>query len=606
MKLNQLFLGLLGLMTVTFVACDDDDDYTRATISGNQVYFSNELPGTQEMSTTANSFTIPVNRQETTEAITVPLQVSGEGVTSGIYSVPTSVSFPAGSNTANLVINYDPAKLEFGDYKNIRIQLGEEGYTTPYGLSVYDFEAGASQWTEWMPYNEEGTADYYYTNFFSGIDEDCDFYVRHNTIVPNEHQFRIDNIMAGVDLILDYDDKTGYVTYFHEGDTKYNHSSYGEVMFADYNYYWTVVRGEDATPVYGSFDEKKGIISIPLCYYVSAGYFGYADEYIYIDGIDRSDATCAVQYGGKLITPDESTWIVANVTLGEDVTSAYVALVPGELEQETFAQIVAGTYTPLQEITASGEVKFNAENYEDGLYTLVVVSMIDGEPQEYDYSTFEFTTTASAWNSLGTGLYTEDAIVELYYDEEVGPQPVTYEVEIEENAETPGLYRLVNPYGAAFPLNREGDWDASRNWNIEVNCEDAEGVYIDLQPTGLDWGNGLYYLYSLASYYLDSGYDLSYAKEKGVTGSLVDGHITFPVQTLLQTFEGDETIYYANQQGAFEIVLPSAVEKSHRKAIKGNVRPHKSSLHITKDMRIVNDILLNDNSKSFRQSKFIK
>ena len=570
MKLNKLFLGLLGLMTITFAACSDDDDYTRATISGNQVYFSNQLPSTQDVLKSANSFTIPVNRQETTEAITVPLKVSGEAISSGIYNVPTSVSFPAGSNTANLVVTYDPERVEYGDYKDIKIELDAENYTTPYGLSAYNFEVGATQWTEWHAYNDDGTADYYYVNLWGGVDEGCKFSVRDNIIEKNLHQFKIDNVMYGIDLVLDYDDKTGIVSFYRSEWTGYTHSSYGNVYIADYNYYWTEVRGQSPTPVYGSFDEKLAIISIPLVYYVDAGYFGQDFEYIYINGVRRADVSCDIAYSGKFFSTSDDPYVCANVTLGKDVTSAMVALVEGELDQETFNSILDGSYQPMQEVTSSCEVRFPADEMEDGLYTFVVVSYIDGEVGEYNYSTFNYQAVASSWESLGIGTYVEDVFVRsFYWDSEAKTflNPIAYEVEIQENADAPGLYRMVDPYlglynDLASYLDGLTYNSSSKNY-IQVNAEDPEGVFIDLQPTGLDW-DGMFYLYSYAAYYLDAGYGIDAAKEAGRAGKLENGHITFPTDCVLYAWEGDDNFYLGNRRGGFDIALPGAASSNKR------------------------------------------
>ena len=59
-----------------------------------------------------------------------------------------------------------------------------------------------------------------------------------------------------------------------------------------------------------------------------------------------------------------------------------------------------------------------------------------------------------------------------------------------ENNETPGLYRMIYPYDGKFAYNEAGNWDASAAYNVEVNCEDPEGVYILPQSIGIDWSYG--------------------------------------------------------------------------------------------------------------------
>ena len=159
------------------------------------------------------------------------------------------------------------------------------------------------------------------------------------------------------------------------------------------------------------------------------------------------------------------------------------------------------------------------------------------------------------WESLGNCTFVEDFMTTFY---SVGNDP--YEVEIEENSVTPGYYRLVNPFGAAYYWNEEGDWDDSQDWYLEIHAEDPDGVYIYCQETGMDWGYGNVVVGSLAGYYMENGNTLDEVKEYGYTGTLVDGIITFPYATLLikmpDYYDG---YYYANYNSAFMVALPGVV-----------------------------------------------
>ena len=151
MKLNKLFLGLLGLTAMVMSSCSDSDDYQWATASGEQVYFSNELPTTQEISFDASSFTIPVSRINTSSSITVPVSITSDD---DFFTAPSSISFNAGESTANLTISYDPEKLTYDNYKNGTVTLGSE-YTTPYGNAAYTFKGGIAS-----PYKSIGKGVY--------------------------------------------------------------------------------------------------------------------------------------------------------------------------------------------------------------------------------------------------------------------------------------------------------------------------------------------------------------------------------------------------------------------------------------------------------------
>lgn len=397
------------MLSLFMTACSNDD-YDWATVSGNQVYFSNELASIVEISSKATTFEVPISRVNSDEAITVPLKAEQED--GSIFTVPTSVSFNAGEKVAKIEISYDPSKISFGKYETMTLSIADENYSTDYGYGTYTFKAGATQWSDWAPYNAAGTCTFKYSVFFSGDDTGLKFYVRHNTIDTNEYQFRVDQCMYGVSMVMDYDESTGIVSVSAQ-NTGYHHSKYDEdVMFADFDTYLKSLGKENTNKIYGSFDKEQGIIKLPLVYFISQGSFGNGYEYIYLDGFDRKDTTCGIEYSGKFVDPKNKTSLVANVTLGADVTSANVALVPGELTQEVFNKIKDGSYENLQEIKESGEVKFDASELEDGDYTMVVISYYNGEAQNYATATLKYSNGNSAtekWKAIHNGVFTYGA-----------------------------------------------------------------------------------------------------------------------------------------------------------------------------------------------------
>ena len=82
------------------------------------------------------------------------------------------------------------------------------------------------------------------------------------------------------------------------------------------------------------------------------------------------------------------------------------------------------------------------------------------------------------------------------------------------------MFRLQNPYGPeSFYGEVEGAVFADGNHNIVINATDPEGVYIELQSTGLDLGDAEIGIYSMAGYYLDEGKTLEEVKVAGVCGT---------------------------------------------------------------------------------------
>lgn len=153
----------------------------------------------------------------------------------------------------------------------------------------------------------------------------------------------------------------------------------------------------------------------------------------------------------------------------------------------------------------------------------------------------------------GIALYRDDFFTTFF-----SVKNVEYEVEVQENAGKPGIYRLKNVYGEAYPYNDEGDWDDTKDRYLIVNAEDPECVYISTLATGCDWGYGEFSVSSLAGLRLAQGKTKDEVKALGAFGTLSNGVITFPKGTLLIGMKDykDGALYYANNNGMFRIILP--------------------------------------------------
>ena len=568
MTLNKLFLGLFGLAALTLASCSDDDKYEWATVSGPQVFFSDQLATQYEINPEGTSFNVPISRADDSGSITVNLTST---TANPMYSVPASVTFNAGEKEANIPVSYDPAKIEYGRYDSLTIKIADDAQATSWGTQEFTFTAGVTDWGPWEKWNSTGTADYYYSgSFFSGDDPDLPFVYRHNMIKTNLYQFRLSNWGYGVDLIFDYDEDTGYVTCAKQW-TGYDHSSYGYVYAEDLNAY----RAEkEAAPVesgYGSFDKEQGIITIPLAYVVSAGTFGYDPEYIYIDGYVRADYTLNIAYAGIFTDVAGTTYAVAQANAGADVTEISSIVIEADVDPSAVADAIVAGDIEAAVSEAASQIYVPIEEGMTGKLQIVSVVIVDGELKSVASTPFEYYGGGvNPWQSRGTGYYTEDFISGLY-----GADPVTYEVEIEENTDSPGLYRMVSPYGAAFPYNEDGDYDTSAPYNIEVNAEDPEGVFIELQPTGVDWGKGPMSIMSWGARYLGAN-AFEDVKAAGYLGTLVNGVITLPVFERTASdgstayYQGliylGDTGYYGCPDAAFKLVLPGASAEARAKA----------------------------------------
>jgi len=556
MKLNKIFLGLIGMAALTMASCSDNDKYEWATVSGPQVYFSDALPTQYEIDPAGTTFNVPISRADASSSLTVNLTST---TANPMYTVPSSVSFDAGQTEANIPVAYDATKIEYGRYDDITITVADDSQATPWGIKEFTFKAGVTDWGPWQKWNSTGTADYTYVNFWSGDDVDLPFVYRHNMIKTNLYQFKLSNWGYGIEIIFDYDESTGYVTCAKQW-TGYDHSSYGYVYAEDYNAY-RIEKGAAAVPEgYGTFDKEQGIITIPLAYVVDAGSFGYDPEYIYIDGYVRADYSLSMSWGGIYTDATGAAFAVGMTEAGADVAEISSVVIEADADAAAVADaIAAGDLTAT--VSAPGMIYVPIPEGMTGKLQIVSAVVVKGELKSYAADGFEYYGGApSPWKSLGIGYYTDDFVVPLYTE---AGKSYTYQVEIEQNTDTPGLYRMVNAYAPVA----EGFGEKGGKKNIEINAEDPEGVYILLQDTGLDFGDGAIGIMSWGARYLGT-YDVATVKKNGLLGKLEKGVFSLPVLEREKSdgskayYQGLTTIgdgsYYGCPNGEFKVVLPTA------------------------------------------------
>ncbi len=587
-KFNYILLGLACATSVVFAACEDKAEYNPAgTATASGVYFSNELASTVNLSKDATTFDVEICRGDASEDAAVDLTVLIDDADAAKLTIPTVAYFAKGSTTANITIGYDPTTLEYEDWIKVVLSITDESLHSPYAEYSYSFSAGIpAPYTKVIAENGDSTATYredLVTTFWSVDNLVYDLEIRENDITPGIYR-----LMNPYGEAYDYNDpgdwdttKDAYIEIdARDPEAVVLNASY---LGCDWGYgewfVWSLASGYMTRYGY-SLQEvkdmgytgtlKDGIITFPagkllfgmenfqnftLYASNSNGLFAIA-----LPGYELTDYTVELTYKGRLTAPDEeSNFAVAGIVVGEDVESVRLAMAKTNDAEALIQAIKDGTVTTTDvnapdkeaEDQTIDDVQLRLDD--DGDYIIAAVTYAGGKARESAYVAFTYASGGkSAWKSLGVGLYRDDFITTYY-----AVDAVAYEVEVQESNETPGLYRMINPYGEAYPYNEEGDWDASMNYNIEINACDPEGVYIPLQGTGCDWGKyGEYYVYSLAANYIDNNYTIEDAKEAGVAGTLENGIITFPTNALLTTATNLSSFYYANTNGAFALVLP--------------------------------------------------
>ncbi len=145
MKLNKLF-AYIAASALLFgsAACSDDDTYSAGPkVEGAQAYFPDEMASKLFSVNEEKSISIPVNRVETEEALTLNV-LSDAGDAQDLFTIPESVTFAAGQSTTDLVISFDT--LEEGNEYPVQLLLNDPDNTTPYGNSQISITIALWPW----------------------------------------------------------------------------------------------------------------------------------------------------------------------------------------------------------------------------------------------------------------------------------------------------------------------------------------------------------------------------------------------------------------------------------------------------------------------------
>ena len=153
---------MMGACALTLGACVDEvpsDDFGPSpAVESNGVYFPNTMETSYMLGTASEtedtektgSFTLPVERTNPGEAATVEVTTEMDAETAAVFSVPTSVTFEAGSATSELVVNYTAAQR--GVTYTLNISFGEE---TEYAASYQTITALYPALEIWEPISTE-------------------------------------------------------------------------------------------------------------------------------------------------------------------------------------------------------------------------------------------------------------------------------------------------------------------------------------------------------------------------------------------------------------------------------------------------------------------
>lgn len=609
MKINKYFLGLVVVLMGALASCNTDVEGEYYNPKTENISF--EVPAT--------SILVPV----TQSSASVPIRVTRSNV-AGAYTAHYTVSANADgifSDDGNGTVNFSDGQ----GYVTINVNANNLDKEVPYKYTMTLSDADAQtidtlankQYKEvvitvqregdWILIGEGTFSDNFY---FEGTGMPKIYYNE-----KNPSQFRVEKpfeALAWNEWGDDYDsydecmsdnfdgnqthltftvlkpgDKLGDVTitqenlvYFSECNTGYLNTSYGQDVKLYHPSEFSRYATED-TWIYNRVIEWQenglpGRVQLAPYYYMD-GVGGWnntqADGIVIIDfpGYDPKDYALEMEYTGVFTSPDNVVSAIANLKLGADAKTVKAVVVSADDDAGAVADALVAGDLEGTDITESGYASVPIPEGLTGKLQMVVVIIDNGEVKVVDSLFFEYYGGGeNPWNSLGVGYWTDDMIYPLFTE---AGKPVTYQVEIEENKEEPGVYRVIKPYAPiaqAFQVS-------GGNENIIVNAEDPDGVYILDQPIGLDLGYGPISLETDAGYYVAKyGFDAVKAQLPDIFGHLKDGVIEFPVQEKESSSGAmisyqiwvnmGGSSYFGGRNGEFKIVLPNAPGSVKKKA----------------------------------------
>lgn len=395
MKYITKFL-LMGIVAVAGLlsACTSSDDFEPGPKdSGAQVYFPNTIPSEFNVGDDESSVTIPVRRVVTDAAMTVNILASIEQGQEGILNIPSSVSFEAGSDLANLVITFNRSALVDGTEYKASLLINDEQNLTQYGNYMIDITI-----IPW-PWEELGTGKYrdgWLCGLFEGNLVELDVTIHKHK--SQEGVYMVEE-MFGWTFMTEFFDATqselsGQFSYTPTNIT-IDCSDPANVKIA--KQYTGITEGinnygdfliESAAP--GTF--VNGVITFPEDG-INAYMTGYSSNplptnpdgtfRIMLPGAEITDYTLTAAYGGMLVNSDNSSAsAVIDFTYGADVTGINYVIAEGDVEASAAtlaAQIANGTaenILSVEEFTAgAGSVSVKADLANPGLYTVVALPL---------------------------------------------------------------------------------------------------------------------------------------------------------------------------------------------------------------------------------------
>ena len=386
-SIKIFFLATVAIVAGLFTACSDDDFKAGPEVDGAQVYFPENVTTQHSISDDVSSIAIPVKRIAKDEALTVAVLASDE---SGLFTIPSSVSFAAGKETSELLITFDRTKLEDGKEYPLSFLINDEDNTTPYGNRSLDITVMPWPWVKMGTgkFREGWLSDVFTDNMFEidvtvhshkskegiymveemlGWPYMTEFFGATQEELSEQFSYTPSNI------VIDCSNATQVTIEEQWSGITENSNGYGNFMIAS---------AEPGTLV-------NGVITFPKDG-LTAKLVGLDREFsansqgtfrIMLPGAEIVDYTLSAAYAGMKVSADgETASAVIDFTYGADVTGISYVLASGNVSDtadEIAAAIAAGTAENIYEVkdfaVGAEKVSVEAELEASGVYTVIAL-----------------------------------------------------------------------------------------------------------------------------------------------------------------------------------------------------------------------------------------
>lgn len=386
-SIKIFFLATVAIVAGLFTACSDDDFKAGPEVDGAQVYFPENVTTQHSISDDVSSIAIPVKRIAKDEALTVAVLASDE---SGLFTIPSSVSFAAGKETSELLITFDRTKLEDGKEYPLSFLINDEDNTTPYGNRSLDIIVAPWPWVKLGTgkFREGWLSDVFTGNMFEidvtvhshkskegiymveemlGWPYMTEFFGATQEELSEQFSYTPSNI------VIDCSNATQVTIEEQWSGITENSNGYGNFMIASAEP-GTLVNGVITFPKDGLTAKLVGLDrEFPAN---SQGTFR-----IMLPGAEIVDYTLSAVYDGMKVSADgETASAVIDFTYGADVTGISYVLASGNVSDtadEIAAAIAAGTAENIYEVkdfaVGAEKVSVEAELEASGVYTVIAL-----------------------------------------------------------------------------------------------------------------------------------------------------------------------------------------------------------------------------------------